>query len=87
MDMATLKTTLIITMIMPHTALNRMVLPSVADTIFTLQTIQIVIGILTLVVVLTPVPTAIVIFGQGTIISVQMNWKFTMKCLLLEQFK
>jgi len=70
---------------MPLTVMKRMVLPSAADTIFTLQTIQTVIGILTLVVVLTPVPTAIVIFGQGTIISVQTSWKFTMKCLLLEQ--
>ena len=67
--------------------MKRMVLPSAVGTIFTLQTIQTVIGILTLVAVLTPVPTAIVIFGQGTIISVPMSWKFTMKCLLLEPFK
>lgn len=73
MDIDTLKTTLTLIINMPHTTLKLMVRPLVVGTISTLQTSQIVTGILTLVVVRTLVPTATVTFGRETIISVQKS--------------
>lgn len=73
MDMDTLKTPLIIIMSMPHTALSLTARPLAVGTIFMLQIIQTVIGILTLAAVRTPVLTATATSGQETIISVQMS--------------
>ena len=73
MDMDTLKTTLTAIINMPHTANLPMAQPSVGDTIFTFQTMQIVTIILTLIVTRTPVPTATIISGQEAIISAQMK--------------
>lgn len=77
--MDTLKTILTAITNMPHTPIITMVQLSVGGMIFTFQTMQAVIGILTLVVTRTPVPTATIIYGLETIISAQMNWRFTMK--------
>lgn len=73
MDMATLKTTSTTIINMPHTPLTAMVQPSVGDMIFTLQTMQIVIGILISIVTRTPVPIATIISGRETVISTQMK--------------
>ena len=73
MDMDTLRITSTTIINTPHTAITAMVRPSVGGTIFTLQTMQTVIGILTSVVTRTPVPTATIISGRETAISIQMK--------------
>ena len=73
MDMVTLKTTLTTIIKTPHTVIIIMVQPLVGDTIFTLQTMQILITTLTLTVTRTPVPTATIISGQETTMSAQMK--------------
>ena len=73
MDMVTLKTMLTTITNTPHTVLIVMVQPLVEDTIFTLQTMQILITTLTLAVTRTPVPTATIISGQETTMFAQMR--------------
>ena len=86
MDMVTLKTTLTTIISTPHTAIMITVQPLVRDTIFTLQTMQILITTLTLTVTRIPVPTATILSGQETTMSAQMKLKFTMKCLLVIEY-
>lgn len=73
MDMVTLKTTLTTIINTPHTVMITMVQPLVGDTIFTLQTMQILITTLTFTVTRTPVPTATIISGQEAAVSAQMK--------------
>ena len=73
MDMVTLKTMLTTITNIPHTVITIMVQPLVGDTIFTLQTMQILITTLTLTVTRTPVPTAMIISGQETTMFAQMR--------------
>lgn len=73
MDMVTLKTMLTAITNTPHTVITVMAQPLVGDTIFTLQTMQILITILTLAVTRTPVPTATIISGQETTMFARMR--------------
>lgn len=73
MDMVTLKKMLTTITNTPHTVITAMVQPLVGDTIFTLQTMQILITTLTLTVTRTPVPTATIISGQEATVFAQMR--------------
>ena len=73
MDMVTLKTMLTTITNTPHTVITVTVQPLVEDTIFTLQTMQILITTLTLAVTRTPVPTATLISGQEAPVFAQMR--------------
>ena len=73
MDMVTLKTILTTITNTPLTVIIIMVQLLVADTIFTLQIMQILITTLTLTVTRTPVPTATVISGRETTMSAPMR--------------
>ena len=73
MDTATLKTTLTTIIHTPHTVIIIMVQPLVGDTIFTLQTMQILITTQASAVTRTPVPTATTLSGQEAAVSAQIK--------------
>lgn len=80
-DMVTLKMTWA-AISMPHTATTTMVQPLAQVMISTLQIMHDTIITLVFIALRILVPIVIIISGPEVHPSVQMSWKFTMKCLL-----